>query len=151
VARYYELMISMDETADGTPNWLVTAPEFPEVTTFADTQPEACAQGLQAIEEAIAARIADGDDVPLPMKETKGKGSFVQVPGLSFVKIALYSLCRAKEVSRAELARRLGWDREQVDRLFRLDHNSRLDQIEAAFKALGISMNVDISALDEAA
>jgi hypothetical protein len=27
--------------------------------------------------------------------------------------------------------RRLGWNRESVDRLFRLDHASRLDQIEA--------------------
>jgi hypothetical protein len=27
--------------------------------------------------------------------------------------------------------RRLGWNRESVDRLFRLDHASRLDQIKA--------------------
>ena len=47
---------------------------------------------------------------------------------------ALYMICSRRGVSRAELARRLEWHREQVDRLFRLDHKSRLDQMEAAFR-----------------
>ena len=51
---------------------------------------------------------------------------------------ALYMICSRRGVSRAELARRLEWHREQVDRLFRLDHKSRLDQMEAAFVALGL-------------
>lgn len=144
MARFYELTIAMDETEDGTPNWMVTAPAFPEVTTFGDTQPEACGHGLQAIEEAIAARIADGEDIPLPIKETPGVGRFVEVPVLTFLKCGLYMNCRAQNVSRAELARRLGWHREQVDRLFRLDHKSQMDQIEAAFKALGVSLEVRI-------
>ena len=40
--------------------------------------------------------------------------------------------------------RRLGWNRESVDRLFRLDHASRLDQIEAAFTALGKSVALEV-------
>ena len=52
---------------------------------------------------------------------------------------ALYMICSRRGVSRAELARRLEWHREQVDRLFRLDHKSRLDQMEAAFEALGLT------------
>jgi antitoxin HicB len=41
--------------------------------------------------------------------------------------------------------RRLGWrSRESVDRLFRLDHASRLDQIEAAFRALGRRIDVKV-------
>jgi antitoxin HicB len=151
MARFYELTIAMDETDDGTPNWMVTAPEFPEVTTFADDKQAACVQGLNAIEEAIAARMADGEDIPLPLKETTGKGYFVDIPALSYLKLGLYMLCRKRDISRAELARRLGWHREQVDRLFRLDHKSQLDQIEAAFKALGIPLSMDIPALDAAA
>jgi antitoxin HicB len=44
------------------------------------------------------------------------------------------------------LARRLHWNRESVDRLFRLDHNSRLDQLEAAFKALGRNIDIEVAA-----
>jgi antitoxin HicB len=150
MAGFYELTIAMDEAEDGSVSWMVTAPEFPEVTTFADTQPEACEEGLKAIEEAIAARIADGEDIPLPKKETPGKGRFVEVSGLTFLKCGLYMTCREQGVARAELARRLGWHREQVDRLFRLDHKSQLDQIEAAFKALGIHLGFEIPALQAA-
>jgi antitoxin HicB len=44
------------------------------------------------------------------------------------------------------LARRLNWNRESVDRLFRLDHNSRLDQIEAAFRVLGRNIDIQVAA-----
>jgi antitoxin HicB len=53
---------------------------------------------------------------------------------------------RRAGVTRAELARRLRRDQESVDRLFRLDRASRLDQIEAAVAALGRKIYVDIVA-----
>jgi antitoxin HicB len=37
--------------------------------------------------------------------------------------------------------RNLNWNRESVDRLFRIDHASKLDQIEAAFAAPGERLN----------
>ncbi|MCO5159887.1 MAG: hypothetical protein M9939_02020 [Mesorhizobium sp.] len=54
-------------------------------------------------------------------------------------------------MTRAELARRLGWHREQVDRLFRLDHKSRLDQLESAFKALGETIRFSMPDMAQAA
>jgi antitoxin HicB len=53
---------------------------------------------------------------------------------------------RESGITRAELARRLGWHREQVDRLFRLEHASRLDRLEAAFKALAHEIDVSVQA-----
>jgi Uncharacterized conserved protein len=144
MGRYYEVVFTMDEADNGALSWLVTAPAFPEVITFGDTQEDACRSGLMAIEEAIAARIADGEAVPLPLKDTPGKGRFVELSALTFLKTALYMICREKDISRAELARRLNWHREQVDRLFRLDHRSRLDQMEAAFKEIGVPLAFDI-------
>ena len=137
---WYELVLDVDSDN----SFLVTAPDFPEVTSFGVNQPEACANGRAAIEEAIAARIADNDPVPVPLTKTKGKGHFVEVPGLVFLKSALYMICREEKISRAELARRLSWHREQVDRLFRLDHKSQLDQMEAAFKAIGEPLSFNI-------
>lgn len=147
---YYELVIQPDYTEDGTSTWLITSPDFPEITTFGETQQEACENGLRAIEEAIAARISDGDTVPVPTKETKGKSRWVELPLLSALKIALYLICKDKEISRADLARLLKWHREQVERLFRLDHRSQLDQIEAAFKAIGEPLSFDVPGLNAA-
>ena len=41
-----------------------------------------------------------------------------------------------------ELARRMTKPREQIDRLFRLDHASQTDQIEAAFRAFDLDVDV---------
>lgn len=137
---WYELVLSPDD--NGT--WLVTAPQFEEVVSFGDTQEEACRNGRNAIEEAIAARIARGDDIPYPLKDTTGKGRFVEVPALVFLKAGLYMILKSEGKTRADLMRALGCQREHVDRLFRLDHNSRLDSLEEAFKALGHPLRFDL-------
>jgi antitoxin HicB len=51
-------------------------------------------------------------------------------------KVQLYWALQEAGITRAELMRRLGWKRESVDRLFRLDHATRIDQYQAAFDAL---------------
>ena len=63
---------------------------------------------------------------------------------MTALKVSLYRSLREARLTRVELLRRLGWNRESVDRLFRLDHASRLGQLEAAFKALGRSVDVSI-------
>jgi antitoxin HicB len=140
MSMWYEVVLD----ADDNDTFMVTAPQFPEVTTFGASQEEACAFGRAAIEEAIAARIADGEDIPHPLTKTKGRGHYVEVPLMVYIKSALYMFCRVKGISRAELARSLKWHREQVDRLFRLDHKSQLDQLEAAFKAIGVPLCFDL-------
>lgn len=137
---WYELAIQPDGDS-----WLVTSPNFPEVVSFGSTQEEACINGRNAIEEAIAGRIADGEDVPLPLNETHGRGRFVEVPAMVFLKSALYMIMREKGMTRADLMRSLNVHREHVDRLFRLEHNSRLDAMEDAFKAVGVPLRFDLT------
>jgi antitoxin HicB len=119
---------------------LVTCPALPEVTTFGKDKADAAAHVVDAIEEAIAARIARGEDIPLGQQ----RGPLARLPALTALKVELYRQLRASGINRAELARRLGWKRESVDRLFRLDHASKLDQMEAAFRAFGRSVEVSI-------
>jgi len=146
MSRWFEVKLDMD--SNGT--FLVTAPAFPEVTTYGEDQESACRNARKAIEEAIAARIADGDDIPHPLDATTAKGWFVELQLLPYFKAALYMISRDKGITRAEIARRMGVHREQVDRIFRLDHNSRMDQIEAAFKAIGVAVTVEIPLPDAA-
>ncbi len=120
---------------------LVTCPSFPEVTTFGDNEGDAIRHAVGAIEEAVAARVAAGEDVP----EGHQRGPrLARLPTLTVLKIELYRQLRETGITRAELARRLSWKRESVDRLFRLDHASRLEQLEAAFAALGRSVSVSV-------
>jgi antitoxin HicB len=136
---WYELRLHPDGDT-----WLVTAPAFEEVVTFGDDQEAACHNGLDAVLQAIAGRIADGEDIPAPMLDTPTKGFFVQLPLVVFLKAALYMILRSQGKTRADLMRSLGWHREQVDRLFRLNHSSTLDQFEKAFAALGVPLRMNV-------
>jgi antitoxin HicB len=123
----------------------VTCPAFPEVTTFGADEHEALANAVSAIEEAIAARIHDDDPLPRPAAAAMRKRHgmlLAKLPLLSSLKVELVTAMRDAGVTRVELARQLGWHRERVDRLFRLDHASRVGQIEAAFAELGRSVDV---------
>jgi antitoxin HicB len=132
------LAYRIELTPDDNGAFLVTCPALPEVTSFADDAEEAQVVACEAIEEALAGRIARGEDIPA--SDAEG----VSLPLLTELKTELYRACRAQGVIRAELARRLDWNRESVDRLFRLDHASRLEQIEAAFRALGLAVQVSL-------
>jgi len=136
MAAFYEIVIEADETESGEKGFLVTVPDFPEITTDGGDIHNALNNAGRAIEEAIAGRMVHGEDIPAPVRETKKGSHYVEVPILVVMKGSLYVICKAKNITRAELSRRLNWHREQVERLFRLDHDSRIDQLEAAFKAV---------------
>lgn len=138
------LAYSIKLDRDDNDTFLVTCPALPEVSTFGENREDAVRRAEAAIEEAIAGRIATGKEIP----ETRitRRGPNILLPTLTALKVELYRTAKAERVTPAEMTRRLKWHREQVDRLFRLDHASRLDQIEAAFKVLGKRLDVDVNA-----
>lgn len=130
-------------TPDDNETLMATCPALPEVASYGDDRADALRHVALAIEEALASRMADWEWIP-NAEERSGNGEFVALPAHVLMKLSLYWLMRANEISRAELQRRLGWHREQVDRLFRLDHASRVEQIEAALSAIGFHLNVSV-------
>ena len=120
---------------------LVDFPDVPEAHTFGEDEGEALVHALDALETALSMYIDDRRDIPEP-STIKRRTKFVTAPALTEAKLALYSSMRAQKVGKAELARRLNCHLPQVDRLLDLMHTSRLDQIEAAFQALGKRVSV---------
>ena len=49
---------------DGNGSLLVTCPAHPEVTTFGQDEYDALKRARHAVEEALAARISEGQDIP---------------------------------------------------------------------------------------
>ena len=114
---------------------LVSFPDFPEVHTFGRDEADALAHAVDALATGIDAYIKDRRDIPLPSAGTTDHR--VMLPTLSEAKVRLYETMRRSRVSKSELSRRLRWHPPQVDRLLNMTHESRLSQLEAAFKALG--------------
>ena len=65
---------------------MATSPDFPELTTFGDDRDEALMRAVDALEEAIAARIHDGRDIPQP---SDGELT-VALPTLAAIKVMFY-------------------------------------------------------------
>ena len=135
----YTLQVEPDD--NGT--LLVTCPSIPGVVTFAENEAMVKHRATDAVETMLQSMMVRNE--PLPSSEKLDLASAqVQLGLTASLKAELYEACRMAGVSRAELARRLGWHREQVDRLFRLRHASRLDQIEAALKVVGREIDLQV-------
>jgi len=128
---------------DDNGTFLVLCPLLPIVATFGEDETSAHHHALDAIETALASMIDDGEDIPAAPARAKSKWH-VDLPVLTSMKLALYLALRNENLTRAELARRLNWKRESVDRLFRLDHHSRPEQLEAAMSVLGKRFEIGI-------
>lgn len=123
-------------TPDNNGTLLVKFPGVPEAITFGEDEEDALRRGAEALEAALSMYMSASRDIPAPAPRA-AKGRLIALPALSDAKISLYTAMRKAGVTKAELARRLGWGKVQAGRLLDLDHDSRMDQIEAAFRALG--------------
>lgn len=158
-------------TPDDNRTLLASCPDLPEVTTFGEDAEDAMQRAADAVEEALTARIARREEIPAPSESalpgsefergvnlpegvigflTREPPSFgvrrqmVQLPPLTMAKVELYRAARSQGVSRAELARRLGWHGPQVDRLFELNHRSPIEHVDQALRAIGKRLVVSV-------
>ena len=121
---------------------LATSPDFPELTTFGEDRPDALLHAVDALEEAIAARIAAKEPIPAP--STRGRFC-VALPTQTAVTVLLYQSMDAAGMKKADLARKLLWHAPQVDRLLDIRHASRLDQVDQALSAMGLGLDVNVT------
>jgi antitoxin HicB len=122
----------------------VTFPDLPEAVTCGYSEDEAMEYAVDALETILSEYIKRRREIPKPGK-AEGKGMrLVALPALSEAKVRLYEAMRLRGVRKADLARRIGWHKSQMDRLLDLTHASRLDQIETALKGLHLRLAVRV-------
>ena len=123
---------------------LITFPDVPEAVSFGEDAQDALRRGVDALIAVFDAKIDDRQDIPRPSKPRRGQPTAV-LPSLAATKIWLYQSMRDAGWRKADLARRLGWNPRQVDRLFDLAHASRHDQLDQAFAALGKELHISVT------
>jgi antitoxin HicB len=134
----YPVKLTSDEDT-----WLVTSRDFPELTTFGVTEDEALAYAVGAFREAIAARFAYREDIPLPSKPRRGE-RLVALPAQAAVKVLLYRNMLDKGLRKSDLARRIGVHKQEMDRIFSLGQATSLTKLEKAFAALGKALDIKV-------
>lgn len=123
---------------------LVTSPDLPLVT-FGEDRASALRHAVDAAESIIASMMDHRENIPIIDYAPDAAGDFVTLPLQTELKLRLYLALLQDKLTRADLQRRLGWSRESVDRLFRIDHNSRISQLDEAFAALGKHIRLEVS------
>jgi antitoxin HicB len=134
----YPLVIEPDDNE----TLLVTCPDLPEVTTFGEDEEDALRRAGDAIEEALAGRMARRENIPSPSPLRGRKAA--SLPLLTVAKVGLYQAMRAAGIGKAELGRRLGWHGPQIDRLLDLNHHSKIEHIDQALRAVGKVLVVSV-------
>ena len=101
---------------------LVTFPDVPEAITFGRNEQDALRRAAEALEAALSIYIERRLDIPVPSRPRGRMSRLVGLPALCEAKVALYAAMRVAGVRKADLARRLSWQKSQVDRLLDLNH-----------------------------
>jgi antitoxin HicB len=123
-------------TADEDGGYVVTCRDVPEVVTQGETIEEAIGEAEGALEAAIEMRMEDGMDIPLPTAKKRGE-HLAGLPINTAMKAALYATMREQNVSKSELARRLGLDEKEARRMLNPKHGTKVPALERALHALG--------------
>jgi antitoxin HicB len=158
------MMYSVSIEPDDNGTFLVTCSTLPEVTTFGENEEDAVGRAADAIEEALAARMVRGEEIPVPSRlsdrqtvaigprrkvrlnlaRSNSNQRTVSLPPPTTAKLELYRAARTAGMTRAELGRRLGWRAAQVDRLFDLRHRSQIEQIDQALRTMGKRLDISV-------
>ncbi|MBI5521042.1 MAG: XRE family transcriptional regulator [Desulfarculus sp.] len=131
-------------TLDSNGTFIAQFPDVPEALTVGSDQADALYWAQDALVVALSGYLDDRRDIPQPSKPKRGQ-KLVALPPLVALKLAIYQAMRDQGLSQAELATRLKCDSRQVRRLLDLDHNSRLDLLAEALKALGKRLVIEVA------
>lgn len=137
----YYALFEPDREAGG---FVIAFPDFGWGLSQGDSEEEAreMAQDLPAT--LIGDHIRQSQDIPAATRRRGSRYRLISLPALQSAKFELYRAFRASGLHKAELARRIGMPKSNLDRLLDLRHQSRFGLLEAAFEALNQRIWVEV-------
>lgn len=124
-------------------DYVVSVRDLPEVVTSGDSDAQALALALDAIEVSIGFRMEKGEPLPTVTPVQDGENA-VGLSALSSAKASIYEAWRGSGMSKSELGRRMGHAESDVRRMLALGRSTKLDRLEEAAKALGMRLEVGL-------
>ena len=121
---------------DRTGSMIVSFRDLPECLTAGADEAGALKEAGDALEEAIAGRIDDGEPIPVPSRLRAGE-RLIAVPPDMAAKAAFVLAFRASGLSRLAVARRLGVNEKVVRRWLDPRHHTAATRLHRALRAFG--------------
>ncbi len=132
----------VDLVPDDNDTVIASVPDLPGCHTFGDTEADALHHAVDAVRTMISGLMNERRGIPAP-SPAEGR-PVVRLPLLDGLKVRLYAEMRQQGVTQVDLARRLSKTQKEVWRLLDVSHASRMDQMEAAFAALGLIIEAEV-------
>jgi len=123
-------------TSDAAGRVLVLFRDFPEAATDGANLAEARAEAADLLDSAIMFRMKYREPLPAPSKARKGEVSVAPDAAVA-MKAALYMAMREREISIAELSRRLHVDYREAQRIVNPHHATKTARMGEALAATG--------------
>jgi antitoxin HicB len=114
----------------------VRFPDLPEALTGGEDLEDTLVQATDCLAEAMAGRMARGDEIPSPSKRKHGQ-HLISVPLYLAPKLALYLVMRERGIPNTKLAEKLGVSETVVRRMLNPKHGTKPEKMQAALAALG--------------
>ena len=125
---------------------VVSFRDLPECLTSGEDTAEALLEAEDALEEAVAGRIDDGEPIPAPSAPLPGE-HMVALPIDMAAKAALLLVFRDRGLTQTALAERLGVDRKVVQRMLDPRHRTSVSRINDAMRAMGSEIVLEAPSL----
>ena len=115
---------------------LVTFRDLPEAATDGADRDEARAEAADLLDSALMFRMKYREEMPVPSKARRGE-EVVTPDAAVAMKVALYIAMRQQGLTAAELARRLGVDYREAQRILNPWHATKTARMSEAIQATG--------------
>jgi len=120
---------------------VVSFSDVPEAITEGHGEAEACVNAQEALGLALLSYMARG--MTLPRAKARGGVPVTVEPGIA-AKLALLEALQTSNISKSELARRLGKDEKEVRRILDPRHATKLGTLTSALRALGRTLVIGV-------
>lgn len=130
--------------ADPSGGFVVTFRDIPEAITQGDDEKEATEMAQDALMAALDFYFDDQRCVPLPSKVQRGE-RLIGLPLSVAAKVLLLNEMLAQNIRPADLARRMEVLPQEVHRLLKLDHKTKIDTVALALKSLGKRFELSVA------
>lgn len=122
-----------------------SCPDIPEAHSAGDSPEELLANAVDGLTLALTIYVDQNRPIP-PASEPHAWGAVVALPVQTVAKIALWNAMCEQGLRVADLARKLGVSHPVATRLVDFEHNSKIEQVEGALRALGKRLAVSVEA-----
>ncbi|MGH6931775.1 MAG: type II toxin-antitoxin system HicB family antitoxin [Dongiaceae bacterium] len=123
-------------TRDEAGRYLVRFRDLPEALTDGADEADALEEAADCLSEALLSRVADDEIIPTPSNPRRDEFRVAPEPTIA-LKALLISIVKARRISIAELARRLGVDHKEARRILDPRHPTKFPRLQEVLRSLG--------------